>query len=109
MTANFVSMIINIIIFEYYFQVEDQNHLVETGMFVTRHFLKLHGHLPHFLWGESMGGAIAVEMHLRMKGEWDGAVFIAPMVKIADEMKPPKIAEITLRKVYVASMNDMSG
>ena len=49
--------------------VEDYEHLIETAMFVARHFMKQFGKdLPRFLWGESMGGAIAMETHLRMKG-----------------------------------------
>ncbi|XP_044462178.1 caffeoylshikimate esterase-like [Mangifera indica] len=41
-----------------------------------------------YLLGESMGGAVALLLH-RMKGDyWDGAILVAPMCKIADELKP---------------------
>ncbi|XP_024537665.1 caffeoylshikimate esterase [Selaginella moellendorffii] len=47
--------------------------------------------LPCFLFGESMGGAIAIKAHLKQPKVWDGAVLVAPMCKIADDMYPPWI------------------
>ncbi|KAJ1436393.1 Serine aminopeptidase, S33 [Sesbania bispinosa] len=41
-----------------------------------------------FLLGESMGGAVALLLHRKKPDYWDGAVLVAPMCKIADEMKP---------------------
>ncbi|CAN6471214.1 unnamed protein product [Victoria cruziana] len=41
-----------------------------------------------FLLGESMGGAVALLLHMKRPSYWDGAVLIAPMCKIADEIKP---------------------
>ncbi|KAK6152290.1 hypothetical protein DH2020_014925 [Rehmannia glutinosa] len=38
--------------------------------------------------GESMGGAMALRLHRKKPDYWDGAVLVAPMCKIADEMKP---------------------
>ncbi|KAL9150169.1 hypothetical protein ABFS82_12G152000 [Erythranthe guttata] len=38
--------------------------------------------------GESMGGAMALLLHRKKPDYWDAAVLIAPMCKIADEMKP---------------------
>ncbi len=38
--------------------------------------------LPHFLFSESMGGAIALLLSLQEPGEWAGAVLCAPMVKV---------------------------
>eukprot|EP00250_Pteridium_aquilinum_P007721 c17387_g1_i1 orf=282-1445(-) len=47
--------------------------------------------LPHFLFGESMGGAVALKMHLKQPAAWNGAVLVAPMCKMAPEMYPPWI------------------
>ncbi|KAK4279458.1 hypothetical protein QN277_011239 [Acacia crassicarpa] len=41
-----------------------------------------------YLVGESMGGALALLLHRKMPNFWDGAILVAPMCKIADEMKP---------------------
>ncbi|XP_051148652.1 caffeoylshikimate esterase-like [Andrographis paniculata] len=41
-----------------------------------------------FVMGESMGGAMALRLHLKDPDFWDGAVLVAPMCKIAEEMKP---------------------
>ncbi|GAB4836525.1 hypothetical protein Ancab_001437 [Ancistrocladus abbreviatus] len=41
-----------------------------------------------YLMGESMGGAVVLLLHRKKPGYWDGAVLVAPMVKIADELKP---------------------
>ncbi|KAL0426554.1 UNVERIFIED_CONTAM: hypothetical protein Slati_2830200 [Sesamum latifolium] len=38
--------------------------------------------------GESMGGAMVLRLHLKKPDYWDGAVLVAPMCKIAEEMKP---------------------
>ncbi|KAL8240563.1 hypothetical protein R6Q59_013918 [Mikania micrantha] len=45
--------------------------------------------LPRFLLGESMGGAVALKVHLKQPGFWNGAVLVAPMCKIADDVVPP--------------------
>jgi acylglycerol lipase len=52
-----------------------------------------------FLVGESMGGAVALWMLLlfgQEKSKWDGAIFFAPMCKIAEDMIPPKPVVIVL-------------
>ncbi|CAD6258880.1 unnamed protein product [Miscanthus lutarioriparius] len=41
-----------------------------------------------FLLGESMGGAVALLLHLRRPEFWSGAVLVAPMCKVADDMRP---------------------
>ncbi|CAI5477697.1 unnamed protein product [Closterium sp. Yama58-4] len=53
-------------------------------------------HLPFFLYGESMGGAVALLTHLRQPSSWQGAILAAPMCKIAPEMMPPKPVVTTL-------------
>ncbi|KAJ3670248.1 hypothetical protein LUZ60_010572 [Juncus effusus] len=46
--------------------------------------------LKAFLFGESMGGAIGLMMHLEGgKEEWDGAVLVAPMCQISEKIRPP--------------------
>lgn len=44
--------------------------------------------LPCFLYGESMGGAVALKA-MKNSSMWDGAILVAPMCKIADSMIPP--------------------
>ena len=39
--------------------------------------------LPHFLLGQSMGGAVALKVHLKQPREWDGVVLVAPMCKVS--------------------------
>ncbi|XP_042491272.1 caffeoylshikimate esterase isoform X2 [Macadamia integrifolia] len=52
--------------------------------------------LPSFLFGQSMGGAIALKVHLKQPNAWDGAVLVAPMCKIADDMVPPEFLKYIL-------------
>ncbi|XP_010692985.2 caffeoylshikimate esterase isoform X1 [Beta vulgaris subsp. vulgaris] len=61
---------------------------------------------PCFLFGQSMGGAVALKVHLRQPNAWNGAVLLAPMCKIADDMYPPFILTqilIALAKVLPKS------
>ncbi|KAL6592822.1 hypothetical protein ACP70R_049274 [Stipagrostis hirtigluma subsp. patula] len=41
-----------------------------------------------FLLGESMGGATALMLHRKGPTYWDGAILVAPMCKIVEEMRP---------------------
>lgn len=52
-----------------------------------------------FLMGESMGGAVVLLLHRKMPNFWDGAILIAPMCKIADEMKPSPFVTSILSKL----------
>ncbi|VVA33859.1 PREDICTED: caffeoylshikimate esterase [Prunus dulcis] len=45
--------------------------------------------LPSFLFGQSLGGAVALKVHLKQPSAWNGAILVAPMCKIADDMVPP--------------------
>ncbi|KAM1965970.1 hypothetical protein ACFX15_046245 [Malus domestica] len=45
--------------------------------------------LPTFLFGQSLGGAVALKAHLKQPSAWNGAILVAPMCKIADDMVPP--------------------
>jgi alpha-beta hydrolase superfamily lysophospholipase len=38
--------------------------------------------LPSFLFGQSMGGAVALKMQLKQPKAWDGAILVAPMCKV---------------------------
>ena len=38
--------------------------------------------LPSFIFGESMGGAVALKVHLKQPNAWNGAVLVAPMCKV---------------------------
>lgn len=44
--------------------------------------------LPSFLYGESMGGAICLLIHFANPKGFDGAVLVAPMCKISDNVRP---------------------
>ena len=48
-----------------------------------------------FLMGESMGGAVAFDVMSRNRAEYDGVIFVCPMVKVS--VTPPKIVVNTLR------------
>nr|KYP60462.1 Monoglyceride lipase [Cajanus cajan] len=58
--------------------------------------------LPSFLFGESMGGAVALKIHMKQPKAWDGAILVAPMCKIADDMVPPMV--VTQILIGVASV-----
>ncbi|XP_042413953.1 caffeoylshikimate esterase-like [Zingiber officinale] len=45
--------------------------------------------LPSFLFGQSMGGAVALKVHFKQPCFWDGAILVAPMCKMADNVVPP--------------------
>ncbi|CAH9104710.1 unnamed protein product [Cuscuta epithymum] len=53
--------------------------------------------LPRFIFGQSMGGAIALKAILKEPYDWDGIVLVAPMCKIAEELTPP----VQLQKVLI--------
>ncbi|KAK7270193.1 hypothetical protein RIF29_23160 [Crotalaria pallida] len=51
-----------------------------------------------FLYGESMGGAVALLLHKKDPSLWDGAVLSAPMCKISDKVKPhPLVINILMK------------
>ncbi|KAA8539404.1 hypothetical protein F0562_026096 [Nyssa sinensis] len=49
--------------------------------------------------GESMGGAVVLLLHRKKPDYWDGAVLVAPMCKIADDMKPNQMVITVLAKL----------
>ncbi|KGN50506.1 caffeoylshikimate esterase [Cucumis sativus] len=52
-----------------------------------------------YLMGESMGGAVALMIHRKQPDFWDGAILVAPMCKIADEMRPNPLVISLLTKL----------
>ncbi|XP_020571730.1 caffeoylshikimate esterase-like [Phalaenopsis equestris] len=52
-----------------------------------------------FLLGESMGGAVALMLHRKKPLFWHGAVLVAPMCKIAEEIKPHPLVVKALTKL----------
>ncbi|GAV89145.1 Abhydrolase_6 domain-containing protein [Cephalotus follicularis] len=45
--------------------------------------------LPCFILGQSMGGAVTLNVHLKQPHQWDGIILVAPMCKIAEGLTPP--------------------
>ncbi|RLN00659.1 hypothetical protein C2845_PM06G24110 [Panicum miliaceum] len=52
-----------------------------------------------FLYGESMGGAVALMLHRKDPTFWDGAVLVAPMCKVSEKVKPHPFVVTLLTKV----------
>jgi len=52
-----------------------------------------------FLMGESMGGAVVLLLHRKKPEYWDGAILVAPMCKIADNVKPSPLVVTILSKL----------
>ncbi|XP_062088815.1 caffeoylshikimate esterase-like [Humulus lupulus] len=52
-----------------------------------------------FLYGESMGGAVALLLHKKDTSFWNGAVLVAPMCKISEKVKPHPLVVNVLTKV----------
>ncbi|GBG69773.1 hypothetical protein CBR_g4604 [Chara braunii] len=57
---------------------------------------------PCFLYGESLGGGIALLIHKKEPHSWNGAVLVAPMCKISEKIKPP--ATVTKMLTWVAPL-----
>lgn len=52
-----------------------------------------------FLMGESMGGAVVLLLHRKKPEFWDGAILVAPMCKIAEDLRPSAIVTSFLTKL----------
>ncbi|MQL96477.1 hypothetical protein Taro_029162 [Colocasia esculenta] len=48
-----------------------------------------HDHLPAFLYGESLGGAVAALVCMRQRGRWSGLVLSGAMCGVSPRMMPP--------------------
>uniref|UniRef100_M8B362 Serine aminopeptidase S33 domain-containing protein n=1 Tax=Aegilops tauschii TaxID=37682 RepID=M8B362_AEGTA len=58
-----------------------------------------------FLYGESMGGAVALLLHRKDPAFWDGAVLVAPMCKISEKVKPHPVVVTLLTQDPVKREN----
>ncbi|XAR61340.1 2-acylglycerol O-acyltransferase [Bertholletia excelsa] len=58
-----------------------------------------HRDKKRFLYGESMGGAVALLIHRKDPTFWHGAVLVAPMCKISEKVKPHPVVVNILTKV----------
>ncbi|XP_021753727.1 caffeoylshikimate esterase-like [Chenopodium quinoa] len=47
--------------------------------------------LPRFIFGQSMGGAVALKTHLKEPDQWDGMILVAPMCRVSEEVMPPAL------------------
>ncbi|KAI4357811.1 hypothetical protein L6164_001735 [Bauhinia variegata] len=47
--------------------------------------------LPRFIFGQSMGGAVTLKVHLKEPNNWDGVVLVAPMCKIGEGVLPSPV------------------
>ncbi|XP_073064866.1 caffeoylshikimate esterase-like [Primulina eburnea] len=52
-----------------------------------------------FLYGESMGGAVALLIHKKDPSFWHGAVLVAPMCKISEKVKPHPVVVSLLTQI----------
>ncbi|KAL1197853.1 Caffeoylshikimate esterase [Cardamine amara subsp. amara] len=52
-----------------------------------------------FLYGESMGGAVALLLHKKDPSFWNGAILVAPMCKISEKVKPHPVVINLLTRV----------
>lgn len=52
-----------------------------------------------YLMGESMGGAMVLLLHRKKPDFWDGAVLVAPMCKIAEDVRPHPLVITILTKL----------
>ncbi|KAL1201269.1 Caffeoylshikimate esterase [Cardamine amara subsp. amara] len=73
--------------------IDDFDLLIDD---VSSHFTKIsemgdNTKKKKFLMGESMGGAVVLLLHRKKPEFWDGGILIAPMCKIAEEMKPSRM------------------
>ncbi|KAK1280374.1 hypothetical protein QJS04_geneDACA003026 [Acorus gramineus] len=71
---------------------------------VIEHFSKIkenpeYQSLPSYLFGQSMGGAVALNVHFKQPNAWSGAILLAPMCKIADDVEPSWILKQILISV----------
>ncbi|XP_050209926.1 caffeoylshikimate esterase-like [Mercurialis annua] len=81
--------------------VESMDNVIDD---CSKHFTKIcekqenKGKMRYLL-GESMGGAVTLLLHRKQPHFWDGAILVAPMCKLADEMKPPQVVISVLTKL----------
>lgn len=76
---------------------------------LAAHYSKIKAQYPgikSFIWGESMGGALGLYLSTRHPELVDGAIFIAPMCKLSDKLKPapPVIAVFSFLAQYLPTL-----
>ncbi|XP_042475755.1 caffeoylshikimate esterase-like [Macadamia integrifolia] len=73
------------------YHIPDINPVVDDCISFFDSFRSLHpSSLPSFLYSESLGGAIALLIHLSKKSKpWDGVVLNGAMCGVSDKFKPP--------------------
>ncbi|XP_057963910.1 caffeoylshikimate esterase-like isoform X2 [Malania oleifera] len=72
--------------------------LLMTAIIFSNQFVEEYRDMKKFLYGESMGGAVALLLHKKDPTFWDGAVLVAPMCKISEKVKPhPVVVNILTR------------
>ncbi|XP_010558754.1 PREDICTED: caffeoylshikimate esterase-like [Tarenaya hassleriana] len=81
--------------------VPDINPVVDDCISFFQSFRELHAppDLPCFLYGESLGGAIALYIAIKEKSRWDGLVLSGAMCEISDRFKPPWPLETVLSAI----------
>ncbi|CAL4946679.1 unnamed protein product [Urochloa decumbens] len=52
-----------------------------------------------FLYGISMGGSVSLLLHRKVPDYWDGAILLAPMCKVSDDMRPHPIVVSALTMI----------
>ncbi|KAH9326470.1 hypothetical protein KI387_006648 [Taxus chinensis] len=80
-----------------------QNLVDDCAVFFTRIAEKEeYKKKARFLYGESMGGAVLLLIHRKQPNFWSGAVLVAPMCKIADDLKPhPLVISILNKLIHI--------
>ncbi|KAM7262924.1 hypothetical protein ACFE04_000607 [Oxalis oulophora] len=81
--------------------IDDFDRLVDD---VSNHYIticekKENKGKMRYLLGESMGGAVILLLHRKNPHYWDGALLVAPMCKIADDIKPKPMVVSVLNKL----------
>ncbi|XP_047308148.1 caffeoylshikimate esterase-like [Impatiens glandulifera] len=81
--------------------IKSFNNVVEdcTRFFGSICGLEEYKEKKRFLYGESMGGAVALLIHRKDPSFWNGAVLVAPMCKISEKVKPHPVVVNILTKV----------
>ncbi|XP_024013016.1 caffeoylshikimate esterase isoform X2 [Eutrema salsugineum] len=73
--------------------------LLTTATTTTPPFLEEYREKGRFLYGESMGGAVALLLHKKDPSFWNGAILVAPMCKISEKVKPHPVVINLLTRV----------
>ncbi|RCV28032.1 hypothetical protein SETIT_5G373400v2 [Setaria italica] len=65
----------------------------------SNYFMSICGGKKRFLYGISMGGSVALLLQRKSPDYWDGAILLAPMCKVSDDMKPHPIVVSALTMI----------